>query len=87
MADKPEQLTIKLRTPIELGGQTYTQIDLVEPTAGQMKRAADGQNGVAANILLVAEVAKVLPAVVEQIGKRDFEAAVDFLQSFTNDAP
>lgn len=82
-----EAKTLTLRGPVEYGGQTYDKLDLCEPTAGQMEKASTGATGVAYNIILISEVAKVPIGAVRLIKKRDLEDAIDFLRGFQNDAP
>lgn len=64
-------------------GVTYEHLDLAEPTAGQLEKAA-AANGITSNIILIAEVAKVPLGAVRLLCKRDLEGAVKFLSSFTN---
>lgn len=82
-----DTLTLRLKSPIEFEGRTYENIDLSEPTAGQMEKAAVGATGVASNIILIAEVAKIPRDVVRMFKKRDLEACVEFLAGFQTDAP
>lgn len=79
----PETITITLRVPVELDGKTYKDIDLCEPTVGQLEKSSAAGDGIAANIVLVSEVAKLPLAVVRLMRKRDFEQACDYLAGFT----
>lgn len=79
--------TITLRKPIDFEGRTIDKLELSEPTAGQMEKAAAGANGIASNLILIAEVASIPLGAVRLLKKRDLEAAVDYLSGFRNDAP
>lgn len=74
--------TITLRSPVDLDGRTFNNIDLCEPTVAQMEKAALAPTGIASNIMLVADVAKVPIGMVRAMKKRDFEEACEFLQGF-----
>ena len=82
-----ETKTITLKKPIEYGGQTYLKIDLEEPTAGQLEKAAAHSNNLTQQIFLIAAVAKIPPDVARLLKKRDQEEATAFLMGFTYVAP
>ncbi len=82
-----EEKILKLRKPVTLGGDTYTELRLREPTAGDLKKASAAPGNVAASILLIAIVANVPPAAVEQLCQRDFMAADAFLSGFSEPSP
>ena len=77
----PETLTVELRTPLEFGGETYRQITLREPTAGEWAQW-DDKKGVEADILAVSIVAGIPEPVVRKIGSRDLLQASRFLAGF-----
>ena len=79
--------TITLRSPVDLDGHKFDKLELCEPTAGQMEKAAAGATGIACNIILISQVASIPIGAVRLLKKRDLEAAVDFLSGFRNDAP
>ena len=74
----PDTLSVTLRTPIEFGGQTYSRIDLREPTAKQYRQLR-GLPPSEASIELIFQVSGVLPAVVEKIGARDARRISEWL--------
>jgi hypothetical protein len=75
--------TIQLRTPIELAGQSYTEITLKEPTAAQIASAGEGGGSSAKmDIDLISHVAGLPKAVVGKLGARDFTDCRMFLAGF-----
>lgn len=78
-----EEKTIVLRKPVVLGGVTYAELNLAEPTAGQLSKASKQTNNVDVAIALISIIAKVPRAAVEALSQRDFSEANDFLASFT----
>lgn len=81
-----DTLTLQLKSPVDFGGQTYTQIELAEPTAGQIEKGSAANSVTGANIIIISEVAKIPLGAVRLMKKRDYDAAVAFLQGFTPDA-
>lgn len=79
--------TITLKKPIEHGGQTYTSIDLEEPTAGQLEKAGGASSTMTQQIILIAEVAGIPPDAVRKMRKSQQEEASAFLMGFTYVAP
>jgi hypothetical protein len=80
-----DEKVIPLRKPVVLGGVTYAELALREPTAGELSKAtrAGGDNGVDVGISLISQIAKMPRGAVEQLCQRDFQEANDFLGSFT----
>jgi len=79
--------TITLKKPIEHGGQTYTTIELEEPTAGQLEKAGGHAATMTQQIVLISEVAKIPPDAVRKMRKSQQEEASAFLMGFTFVAP
>jgi hypothetical protein len=84
LADTKE---MTLRKPAEIGGVKLSTITLREPTALQLARADSGANGVYNDITLIALSANIDPALVGQMGARDFMEAARWLGNFTRDDP
>jgi hypothetical protein len=84
-----EEKVIVLRKPVVIKDQTYAELALREPTAGELSKAtkAGGDSGVDVGISLISQIAKVPCLVVEQLCQRDFQEANDFLGSFTVGGP
>lgn len=80
-----EEKTIVLVKPVEFNDQTVAELNLREPTAGELSKAtrAGGDNNVDVAISLISQIAAVPKKVVELLGQRDFQACNDFLGSFT----
>ena len=80
-----DEKVIVLRKPIELGGVTYAELVLREPTAGELSKATKegAGNNVDLAIALIAIIAKLPRGVINQLSQRDFTEANDFLGSFT----
>jgi hypothetical protein len=56
-----ESKTLTLRRPVRFGEEEITELNLVEPTAGQIEKALREASQTTANIVLIAEIAKVAP--------------------------
>lgn len=80
-----EQKTVVLRKPIMLGDVTHAELNLREPTAGELSKAtrAGGDNNVDVAISLISQIAGVPTKVVQGLSQRDFQECNDFLGSFT----
>jgi hypothetical protein len=89
MADKetqelPEQLTLTLRKPITLGGDTIETLELREPNAAEYKKFTKqaSSDPVGAMVALIAMVSGVAPPIIDRIGVRDMNAAGEYLMAF-----
>lgn len=86
--DLPETLTIELDPPIEHNGGTFSELELREPTAGQVKTAEAMMKAMtpesirAYQIKLVELVSKKPPLVVAQLPIRKLMEAVRYLEGF-----
>jgi hypothetical protein len=74
-----------LRRPVKFGDEEITELRLVEPTAGQIEKALREPSQTTANIVLIADIAKVAPGVIRALALRDFNDCVTFLEGFTKD--
>ena len=74
---------ISLRKPVVLGDITYSDLELREPTAGELEKAAQATTNFGVVINLISIVGKVPRKVVESLGQRDFKEAGSFLDSFS----
>ena len=83
-----EQKTITLRKPVTLGtgdgAITYPKLELREPTAGELEKAARADTPVGVMINLISLITAVPRAAVEKISRRDLEEATAYLSGFTN---
>jgi len=75
------QLTVPLRTPVQLGELTYTELKLREPTAAEWKQW-DKLTGIAADTKAISVVAGVPEQVVDKIGSRALMKASRFILLF-----
>ncbi|WP_317201485.1 phage tail assembly protein [Janthinobacterium sp.] len=80
-----EEKTIVLRKPVMLGDVTHAEVNLREPTAGEMSKATrhGGGNNIDVVISLISQIAKLPMSAVNQFSQRDFAECSDFLASFT----
>lgn len=76
-----DELTITFRKPIVVGGETYTSVNLQEPTAAQWLLWSDLE-GLAADIKAVAIVGGIPEPAVRQMGARDLRKASEFIATF-----
>ena len=79
--DLPEELTLPLRKPVQLGDAVFTELRLREPTAEEWARW-DQKQGVEADIMSIAAVSGLPEAAVRKIGTRDLIAASRYLARF-----
>jgi len=83
-----EELTLTLSKPVTIGSgeaaMTYDQLDLREPTAGELEKASRADTSIGVAINLIQLIAKVPRSVVERLCQRDLARANAFLESFTN---
>lgn len=86
-----EEITITLSKPVVIGKDdnaiTYAELQLREPTAGELEKATRADTSVGAAITLISLIAKIPRAAVEKISKRDLVAANKFLEGFTDAGP
>ena len=82
MADFEDEFILELRVPIELGGVTYSELKLTEPTVKQLREAAKAGGGLEWGARLIQLNAVVPGAVVDQMTQRDFGKAADFFAHF-----
>lgn len=84
VADEPAQgdeLVITLARPLELGGVTWHELRLREPSAGEWARW-DDRKGVEADILAVSIVSGVPEPAIRKLGARDLLRASRFVAGF-----
>ncbi len=83
-----EEMTITLSKPVVIGKAentlTYLELQLREPTAGEMEKASREDTGVGSAITLISLITKIPRSAVEKIGKRDLTAANKYLEGFTD---
>ncbi len=79
--DVPDELVITLRKPVTLGSETYTQLQLREPTAAEWEQW-DKLDGVALDIKAVSVVSGVPLPAVQKIGARDLVIGARYIARF-----
>lgn len=75
--------TIKLRKPLTLGDMNYSEVNLREPTAGELAKATKTGGNVDAAIALISLVGGIPKTAVENMCQRDLAECSDFLGSFS----
>ncbi len=81
----PDELTITLRQPIRYppqNGETYTQIHLREPKAGEMEKSGE-KTGMASIYHLGFLVSGVPIGVFQELPARDYMKVRNYLMGFT----
>lgn len=78
-AQPPATKSIPLRTPIDLGGDQKTTLDLREPTAGEIDDMGREKSPA---IFLISQVTGLPPAICRKIPAREYGAAWAYLGSF-----
>ncbi|MDY7560220.1 phage tail assembly protein [Pseudomonas sp. CCC3.2] len=86
-----EETTIELSKPVVIGtgdtAQTYTELKLREPTAGEIEKASRADTGPGSAITLISLITKIPRGAIEKISKRDLMAADKYLQGFSDAGP
>lgn len=82
-----EELLLTLRKPVTLGTETWAELRLTEPTAGQLIRAGKAASPIEQVAALLHLNAAVPMAVVDRLAQRDFMAAADFFGRFSDPQP
>jgi hypothetical protein len=82
--DNPDELVITLRAPVTLGTETYSQLCLREPNAGEMIKL-DKVSGWTANVKAISLISGVPELAVIKIGERDAQRAAEYLGRFFGD--
>lgn len=81
----PETLTLKLRKPIQIKGDSvsYTTLELREPIVDELDRSLQaGSSNYASNCALIAFITGIPVQAVRMLGNRDYKEAVAYLQGF-----
>ncbi|MGU7784881.1 phage tail assembly protein [Burkholderia sp. PU8-34] len=81
----PETLTLTLRKAVQIKGDSisYTTLELREPTVDELDRSLKaGDTSYATNAALISFITGVPIKAVRDLGKRDYEEAVTYLQGF-----
>jgi len=86
----PDTLVLTLRKAIQIKGDSvsYGTLELREPTVDELDRCLKaGDSSYATNAALISFVSGVPVQAIRNLGKRDYEEAVAYLQGFTSDGP
>lgn len=81
----PETFTLILKKAIQIKGDSvsYTQLELREPTVDELDRSLKaGETSYATNAALISFISGIPVQAVRNLGKRDYEEAVTYLQGF-----
>jgi hypothetical protein len=78
-----ETKTVVLRTPFQFGEQTIAEVNLREPTAGDLILVSKCASNLEAAAMLVGLASDIGPAAAKKLGQRDFQECNDFLASFS----
>jgi hypothetical protein len=86
-----DEMVLTLRKPITVGKGAaaieYTEVQLTEPTVGQLKQASRTGNAIEQLAILISLNGKLPMAVVDQMLQRDLDRAGDFFGRFGNESP
>lgn len=74
--------TVTLQYPVTVDGETITELALRRPKMRDMKRAQKHKDDLEKAIHMIADLAEVSPAVVEELDAADFAAVSDKLGEF-----
>lgn len=79
-----QEKTLSLTTPIVLGDINVTELNLKEPTAGNLK-AVQHETGHSQNIKLISLMTKQPVQIIELLSMTDYQGCVDFLGDLFSD--
>lgn len=81
------EMTVALLKPVQHAGETYEELTLTEPTAGQMIESEKAGAGLAALVKLISMVAAIPHGAALKIGRRDLWVCERFFGSFDQPPP
>lgn len=84
MIPKEDPYILVLNPPITVGEFTQKELTLTEPTAGHVEKALQHNNTASSNIALIAAVSGVPEPIIRKMKFRDYQRAVEYLESFTS---
>lgn len=74
--------TITLQYPFSHQGEEYTEITIRRPKMRDMKKAQKHKDDMEKSIHMMADLAEVTPAVIEELDTEDFKAVSDKVGEF-----
>lgn len=83
----PDEKTITLRKPIELGDLSFVELELREPTNAERRKAAQAGGSFSIAIAQIAMLGKWPKAAVKGLCSRDFMEAVKYFGGFSRRRP
>lgn len=81
LADQPDTMALALSKPVEFGGEMLAELNLKEPTAGQLEQISAVPSH-QAGIKAVSLSAGVPEKVIRDLSARDFKRAENFVLTF-----
>jgi hypothetical protein len=85
-AEPPDEMTITLTETLQIGTTWVTELNLREPTLGEMIKG-DKYDGLQRTLAMVALVSGLPRAVIDFVPISDFAKAAAYVNSFTEAAP
>ena len=85
-----DKVVLVLKSPIVLKDKTIDQIEISEPTAGQMAMAENGSKDKGSHdqaIILLGLVTNLHPTIIKQLKGSDYVKAQKILGNFFSDGP
>lgn len=83
--DIPDEMILTLRKPVKFGEESYTELNLREPTMGEIEKftkSLSKWDPLTAMNFFIASVAGIPKPVIDLIGGRDGKKAREYLSSF-----
>ncbi len=74
--------TIELQFPFTHQGIEYSELSIRRPKMRDMKKAQQHKNDMTKSIHMMADLAEVTPAVIEELDTQDFKTVSDKLGEF-----
>lgn len=87
---RPEEKTLVLNKPIELAGETFSHLDLREPTVAELIKfdsAAEKDGVLKGTLFLISMVTGVPVPALEKLGALNYREVERYLKFFINPVP
>lgn len=82
-----DELVLPLSTPLAFGGSEIGELNLREPTAGELEEGARSVNWATTNLVVLARITALPRTVLQKLSARDFAKASEFLAGFLLPGP
>lgn len=79
--------TIHLQYPVTVDGETITELNLRRPKVSDLKRGQKYKDNLEKSVRLIADLAEISPAVIEELDAADFAEVSTKVGEFMGNSP